>query len=153
MSSAWNGTADEALTVLREEWLFINASMAARMDGERPQRSEKLQRALDSIIGNHTSRLGVLLAAAPEAKRAAIAEAFAQVLSIEAAAKMRGVAAGTWYRFECWINGRSQPSRQVQTDDRGARELARKAEQDALAGGAQTVRIVFHLMNPERKAA
>jgi hypothetical protein len=65
---------------------------------------------------------------------------------------MRGVAAGTWYRFEAWIDGRAQPSRQMQTDDRGARELARKAEQDALASGAHSVRVVFRCMNNRRAA-
>lgn len=149
----WSGTADEAVQVLRDEWSHINANMAARMGGERPQRSAAHQRALDSIVGGYALKLGVLLAASPESKRVAICEAFAQVLSVETAAKMRGAAAGTWYRFECWIDGRRQPSKQAQADERGARELAKKAEQDALAGGAQTVRVVWHLMTQERKAA
>lgn len=152
----WNGTADEAVQVLRDEWLHINATMAARMGGERPQRSAELQRALDGIVGGYALKLGVLLAASPEPKRAAIVEAFAQVLDVATAAKMRGVAAGTWYSIVCWINGYRQPvEKQVQADERGARELAQKAEQDALAGGAQTVRVEWHKMEAvgRRKAA
>lgn len=152
-SALWNGTADQALATLRAEWLHISATMAARLGGERPVRDVALKAALASITGGYAVRLGVLLAAAPESKRAAIAEAFAQVLDVATAAKMRGVAAGTWYRFECWIDGRRQPSRQEQCDERGARELAKKAEQDALAAGAQNVRIVWHAMNAERRAA
>lgn len=149
----WSGTAEQAIQVLRAEWEFIHASMAARLDCERPKRSTKLQAALASIVGSYGTKLGVLLAASPAAKHNAIVVAFDQVLDVTTAAKMRGVAAGTWYRFECWIGGRRQPSRQCQCDERGARELAAKAEQDALAAGARDVRVTWYLMNQERRAA
>jgi hypothetical protein len=142
----WNGTAEQALAVLRAEWSHIDASMAAVATGERPQRSPALKAALASITGSYATKLGVLLAAAPASKQSAIAEAFAQVLDVATAAKMRGVAAGSWYRFECWIDGRRQPSKQMQCDERGARELAKRAEQDALAAGAQDVRVVWSRM-------
>lgn len=153
-AALWSGTADQALATLRAEWLHISATMAARLGGERPVRDAALKAALSSITGGYAVRLGVLLAAAPAAKRAAIAEAFAQVLDVATAAKMRGVAAGTVYRFECWIDDVKQQPRQMYADERGARQLAKKAEQDALAAGAQNVRITWKLMNEwQRRAA
>jgi hypothetical protein len=149
----WSGTSEQAIQVLRDEWAHLNATLAAiAVCAPRPQRSEVHRATLASIPGSHATRLGVLLAAAPASKRVAITDAFEQVLSVEDAAKMRGVAAGTWYRFEAWIDGKRQPSKQVQTDDRGARLLARKAEQDAAMAGAQSVRIVFTEMQMRRAA-
>jgi hypothetical protein len=150
--STWSGNDEQALKLLRLEFSYRHHVAAARFSGERPKRTDLHQAALARVPGGYAMKLGALLAAAPAGLRARIAEEFAAVLDVETAAKMRGAAAGTRYVVECWINGYRQPDRQVIADERGAQELAAKAESDALAAGAQSVRVSYRLMNGRRAA-
>ena len=142
----WNGTPDQALALLRAEYSFIYARAAAHLGGGSVVRTDAHERALRRVPGAYGMQLGILIAAAPVERRTKIAEAFSSVLPVETAAEMRGVAAGTWYGIVAVIDGEPQPAREILCDERGARELAAKAEQDALAAGAADVSVKFYRM-------
>ena len=147
----WNGTADEALDLLRAEWCYLNDRNAALLLGRRVARTPEHAAKMAKVPGGHAMRLGVLLAKAPESKRTRIAEEFGKLLSVEDAAKMRGVAWGSTYCISAWIDRQPRRDVEMQLDERGAQEMLEKIERDAFAGGALDVRVQCYRM--DRRAA
>jgi hypothetical protein len=140
----WKGTADEALELLRAEWIYLNDRNAALLLGRRVVRDVEHAAKMAKVPGGHVMRLGILLAKAPESKRARIAEEFGKFLSVEDAAKMRGVAWGSMYCISVWIDQKPRHDVEMQLDERGAQEMAEKIERNAFAGGAMDVRVQYY---------
>lgn len=145
-SQFWNGTPNQALTVLRAEYSYIPARAAAHLGSGSLSRLDWHAAALRGLPGSYGMRLGILLAAAPETHRTRVAEAFSAVLPVETAAEMRGVAAGTWYGFVVVVDDGEPQQRELLCDERGARELAEKAQTEAIAAGAVDVSVKFYRM-------
>jgi hypothetical protein len=148
----WNGTAEEAIQVLRDEWLYIHASRAARLVGGDVKRAAQHERALRRVPGEYGMQIGILIAASPAASRARISEEFSKLLDVATAAEMRGTITGTWYLFRAWIDDQYE-EKQILCDAQRARELAEKAEQDAISAGAQSVVVKFWEIPAGRRAA
>jgi hypothetical protein len=159
-SQDWLGTPEQALKLLRVEYSYLLAAPAARLCGRPICRHIAHVRALRSIPGSYARRLGVLCAAAPAEKRAAIKAAFSELLPAADAATMRGVADGTEYAFEVTVSGadgfypadqvildsaggdgvrRLAYCRRVPADRQGAEELREQLEREAWDAGAEHV--------------
>ncbi|MGK3961350.1 hypothetical protein WMF01_12285 [Sorangium sp. So ce1667] len=148
------------------EFAYIVADRASRLtSGVGIVRTEDHARWLGSVPGDYAYQLGVLVAAAPASKRAAIKAAFVSVLSTADAATMCGVAEGTEYIFDVRVVGASclAPADTVHldsSDSDGRRVLAftrrtfadfdtaqalkGELEREAMAAGAEDVFI--HIM-------
>ncbi len=161
-SQDWLGTPDQALALLRVELSYLLAAPSMRLLGTELRRHPVHARWLRAIPGVYARKLGVLCAASPAEKRAAIKEAFSAILPPADAATMRGVADGTEYAFEVSISGAeglvardmvildSADSegrrvlaycRRVPADRRGAEDLREQLEREAWEAGAESVSV------------
>ena len=161
-SSDWPGTPQQALALLRVELSYLLAAPAMRLLGAELRRHPVHAYWLRSIPGSDARKLGVLCAAAPAEKRAAIKAAFSAVLSAVDAATMRGTADGTEYAFEIRVSGaegfypadqvildsaggdgvrRLAYCRKVPADRQGAEELREAIEREAYEAGAELVSV------------
>ncbi|KYG07420.1 hypothetical protein BE21_02480 [Sorangium cellulosum] len=160
-SRFWRWSAEQAVALLKLEYSYIVADRASRLtSGVGLVRNEDHARWLKSIPGDYGFQLGVLLAAAPASKRAAIKSGFAQVLSTEQAATMFGVADGTEFIFDVRVvgaacfaprdpvhldaadgNGRRVLAftRRTWADFETAQALKGELEREAIAAGAEDV--------------
>jgi hypothetical protein len=161
-SADWSGTPQQALALLRVELSYLLAVPAMLLLGTELKRHPVHARWLRSIPGSDARKLGVLCAAAPAEKRAAVKAAFSQVLSAVDAATMRGVCDGTEYAIEVRVSGADgfYPSdevildssggdgvrrlaycRRVPADRQGAEEIRGLIEQEAWEAGADAVQV------------